>query len=98
MNLERANKVRQKLNLPLLSLDHKSPSVQILPIVVVWPLFLQPLKLFAKPDDKGLGDIVERTIGPIGGNLYNRWYIKTFGTKCPKCTEDKNNLNARYPL
>lgn len=63
-----------------------------------WPTILKPVKLLATKKDKGLGDIVERVIGPVGGNLYNDWYMKTFGTKCPKCTKDKNNLNERYPL
>ena len=62
-----------------------------------WPLILLPMKLLAKPEDKGLGDIVERTIGPVGGNAYKIWYKATFGKECG-CTKRKDNLNLRYPL
>jgi len=62
-----------------------------------WPLLIRPMKLLAKPDDKGLGDIVERTIGPVGGDAYKLWYKATFGKTCG-CTKRKDNLNERYPL
>lgn len=63
-----------------------------------WPILWRPMKLLAQPSDKGLGDIVERTIGPVGGDAYNAWYKKMYGTKCPRCIKDKNKLNERYPL
>jgi len=62
-----------------------------------WPLLLRPMKLLAKPTDRGLGDIVERTIGPVGGDAYKLWYRTTFGKTCG-CTKRKDNLNERYPL
>jgi hypothetical protein len=62
-----------------------------------WPLLLRPMKLLAKPSDKGLGDIVERTIGPVGGDAYKLWYKATFGRDCG-CTKRRDNLNIRYPL
>jgi len=65
--------------------------------ILGWPLFLQPLKLLAKPEDKGLGDIIERTIGPIGGDAYKAWYEATFGKPC-RCTKREDQLNERYPL
>ncbi len=62
-----------------------------------WPLLLRPMKLLAQPSDTGLGDIVERTIGPVGGDAYKLWYKATFGKPCG-CTKRKDNLNERYPL
>lgn len=62
-----------------------------------WPVLLRPMKLLAQPQDKGLGDIVERTIGPVGGDAYKLWYKVTFGKTCG-CTKRKDNLNERYPL
>lgn len=63
----------------------------------VWPFFLQPLKLLAKPEDKGLGDIVERVIGPVGGDVYKAWYEKTFDKPC-SCNKHQDRLNEVYPL
>ena len=62
-----------------------------------WPLVLQPMKLLAKPEDTGLGDIVERLIGPIGGEAFKAWYLKTFGKACG-CEMRKESWNRRYPL
>ena len=62
-----------------------------------WPFILRPLKLLAIPSDKGLGDIVERVIGPIGGDAYKAWYEKAFGKPC-KCTKRQDGLNERFPL
>jgi hypothetical protein len=62
-----------------------------------WPFFLRPMKLLAKEGDKGLGDIVERAIGPAGGDAYKAWYEKTFGKPCG-CTKRQDNLNDRFPL
>jgi hypothetical protein len=63
-----------------------------------WPIFLRPMKLMAKDGDKGLGDIVERVIGPIGGEAYKLWYKTTFGKECAACLKRKGDLNLRYPL
>jgi hypothetical protein len=62
-----------------------------------WPLILKPLKLLAKPEDRGLGDIIARKIGPIGGEKYKRWYEKTFGKSCG-CDIRQEVWNERYPL
>ena len=62
-----------------------------------WPILLRPMKLLAQPRDTGLGDIVERVIGPVGGDAYKIWYKATFGRTCG-CTKRKDNLNERYPL
>ena len=62
-----------------------------------WPLALAPLKLLAKPGERGLGDIIARLIGPIGGDAYKAWYQKTFGHACG-CADRQAGLNARFPL
>lgn len=62
-----------------------------------WPMLLRPLKLLAKEGDKGLGDIVERTVGPIGGDAYKIWYERIFGKPCG-CSERRDSLNLDYPL
>ena len=62
-----------------------------------WPLLAQPLKYMAHPGDRGLGDIVARVIGPIGGDLYKAWFKKVFNRSCG-CTERQDQLNLRYPL
>lgn len=62
-----------------------------------WPVLLQPLKLLAKDGDRGLGDIVARLVGPIGGDAYKVWYEKIFGRKCG-CSERQETLNEDFPL
>lgn len=45
----------------------------------------------------GLGDVVERAIGPIGGDAFKTWYKKITGKDCG-CGQRKQWLNERYPL
>ena len=62
-----------------------------------WPLILQPMKLLAQPGDKGLGDILARKIGPIGGDAFKAWYKATFGKSCG-CDPRQESWNKKYPL
>lgn len=62
-----------------------------------WPTLALPMKLLAKPGDKGLGDIVARVIGPIGGDAFKAWYAATFGKSCG-CEVRQEVWNRRYPL
>lgn len=62
-----------------------------------WPMVLIPLKLLSKPGDKGAGDIIARTIGPIGGDAFKSWYLKLFGRSCG-CGQRQEVLNQRWPL
>lgn len=55
------------------------------------------LKLMAKEGDKGMGDIVQRVIGPIGGDAFKKWYKRIFGADCG-CKERQEDWNASYPL
>lgn len=62
-----------------------------------WPLILMPLKLLAKEEDRGLGDIVARTVGPIGGEAWKKWHLRVFGRPCG-CKERQEDWNLMYPL
>lgn len=62
-----------------------------------WPVLLLPLKAIAKEGDTGAGDIIARTIGPIGGEAFKVWYKKIFGKDCG-CGGRQDYLNKRWPL
>jgi hypothetical protein len=67
------------------------------PVNREWPAALLPLKVLAKPGDRGAGDIIARVIGPIGGYAFKTWYRRMFGTDCG-CGHRQEVLNARWPL
>lgn len=62
-----------------------------------WPAYLLPLKLLKQEEDRGLGDIVARTIGPVGGDAFKDWYREKFGQDCG-CRDRQIHLNRLYPL
>jgi hypothetical protein len=62
-----------------------------------WPSILLPLKAAAQPGDRGAGDIIARTIGPIGGTVFKTWYRAMFHRDCG-CGHRQEILNARWPL
>ena len=62
-----------------------------------WPLYLQPFKLLAVEGDQGLGDIIARTVGPVGGDAFKDWYKRTMGQDCG-CRDRQIYLNTTYPL
>ena len=62
-----------------------------------WPPILVPLKRSAKEGDRGAGDIIARVIGPIGGDVFKKWYKTIFGTDCG-CGNRQEVLNQRWPL
>ena len=103
-NLERANRIRSELGMPSLEeaarelsiFEIKIPkSVQIEP--EPWPLAIAPLKLLAISTDRGAGDIINRVIGPIGGNAFKVWFKRLFGKDCG-CGHRQEVLNKRWPL
>jgi hypothetical protein len=51
----------------------------------------------AKPSDTGIGDVIARIVGPVGGEAYKTWYQATFKKRCG-CAERQADLNALYPL
>jgi hypothetical protein len=62
-----------------------------------WPAHYKALAKFAKPGDIGIGNVVERVIGPLGGTLFKIWYKQITGKSCG-CGARKQMLNERYPL
>lgn len=62
-----------------------------------WPLWAKALKRFAKPKDKGLGDVIARTIGDERSEAFKKWYKATFGKSCG-CSGRQALLNQTYPL
>lgn len=67
------------------------------PLKQEWPVVLLPLKLLARQGDRGAGDIIARTIGPIGGDAFKAWYKTLFGRDCG-CGNRQEILNVRWPL
>ncbi len=61
-----------------------------------WPIYLRPLKLFSRPADRGLGDIIHRLLGPMG-RVYPALHLKIFGRDCG-CRSRRARWNTRYPL
>lgn len=84
------NPVRNRFTDPPSMIERGKPSP-------AWPLMLSPLKLLAKEGDRGLGDIVARVVGPIGGDAFKRWHFKIFGKPC-SCGDRQDFLNADFPL
>ena len=64
---------------------------------VSWPPYLLPFRLLKKEGDRGLGDIIARTIGPVGGDAFKTWYKDTIGQDCG-CRDRQIHLNRVYPL
>jgi|SRR6185295_2755494 len=62
-----------------------------------WPLWAKMLALVAQPEDKGIGSVIERTIGPFGGSAFKVWYAATFGKSCG-CAERRDAFDLQYPL
>jgi len=62
-----------------------------------WPLHLRPFRLLAKEGDRGLGDIVARSIGPAISDKFIEWYKSVFGQDCG-CRDRQIHLNTTYPL
>lgn len=62
-----------------------------------WPTWAKLLALVGTDSDKGIGDVIARTIGPFGGEAYKKWYELLFQKPCG-CAERQDNYNALYPL
>jgi len=62
-----------------------------------WPLWAKALKLLAKPEDKGIGDVVARTIGDEKSQAFKTWYKTTFKKDCG-CAGRRAKWNALYPI
>ncbi len=62
-----------------------------------WPFWAKALAMTAKPEDKGVGDVVARTIGAENSEAFKKWYKATTGKDCG-CTGRQNLWNIKYPL
>ncbi len=62
-----------------------------------WPIWAKALAMIAKPDDKGIGDVVARTIGAENSEAFKKWYKATTGKDCG-CTGRQRRWNIEYPL
>ncbi len=82
-------------------LSHKfNPPKSILPTPIArkdWPLWAKALAMLAKPEDKGMGDIVARTVGAENSEAFKKWFKATTGKDCG-CTGRQRRWNIEYPL
>jgi hypothetical protein len=63
-----------------------------------WPIGFRILaRIAAKPEDKGMGDLIERMIGPIGGGKFKIWHKRVTGKDC-SCGTRKQKLNELHPF
>ncbi len=62
-----------------------------------WPLWAKALSMIAKPEDKGIGDVVARTIGAENSEAFKKWFKATTGKDCG-CTGRQRRWNIEYPL
>jgi len=60
-------------------------------------ILIRALALPARANDQGIGDLIARLIGPVGGDAYKTWFLAAFGQSCG-CSERQADLNAKYPL
>ena len=60
-----------------------------------WPLWAKVLAKLSNEKDTGLGDTIARTIGPIGGDAYKKWFLVIFGENCG-CDKRQEEWNAIY--
>jgi hypothetical protein len=61
-----------------------------------WPMWAKMIAAKARPEDRGVGDTIERTLGPVGGDAFKRWYQDIFGRSCG-CGTRRDLFNLQYP-
>lgn len=71
-----------------------APPLQPLP-EADWPLAAKIASKLRRPEDKGLGDTVARTLGKTGEAF--KAFMKSIGIDCG-CQQRQEWLNQRYPL
>ena len=62
-----------------------------------WPTWAKALKLIARPEDKGIGDVVARTIGAENSEAFKAFYHRVTGRLC-NCKGRQERWNRLYPL
>lgn len=103
-DLERLNREWPIIQSRKIGADEALPAAphSLAPVVKTkWPLTpfgiaARTLKLLKSPEDSGVGDTIARTVGPVGGDNYKKWFKDTFGRTCG-CTERQDQLNEQFP-
>ncbi len=62
-----------------------------------WPIWAKVVAKKSTPEDKGVGDVIARTIGPEASGAFKAFYEWTFGKPCG-CTGRQKLWNIKYPL
>ncbi len=62
-----------------------------------WPMWVKALAMIAKAEDKGIGDVVARTIGAENSEAFKKWFKATTGKDCG-CTGRQRRWNIEYLL
>lgn len=79
------------------SKPNPTPAKEIKPIPRdQWPAWAKLIALAAKPEDIGVGDTVERTIGKANSAAFKTWFLAAFGRPCG-CATRQAAWNATYP-
>lgn len=77
------------------TIDDNEPSIEVVPYDG-WPLWAKAMAAVKTPEDRGVGDTVERTIGPANSSAIKKFYHKTFGRTC-NCDGRRDTWNRKYP-
>ena len=62
-----------------------------------WPLWAKTMRQFAKPEDRGIGDVVAHMIGEEKSEAFKAWFEATFHRPCG-CNGRRSEWNLKYPL
>ncbi len=62
-----------------------------------WPIWAKALAMLFRPEDKGIGDVVARTVGAENSEAFKKWFKATTGKDCG-CTGRQRRWNIEYPL
>ncbi len=61
-----------------------------------WPLIFRLLAKQRYYTDKGIGDTIERIVGPVGGDAFKKLYKSIMKQDCG-CNYRRDLLNKEYP-
>jgi hypothetical protein len=61
-----------------------------------WPRCVKAVATLARPQDKGIGDTVQRITAKFGGEAFKRAYRRIMAEDCG-CTTRQTRMNNRYP-
>ena len=61
-----------------------------------WPVWARLVASQSSAEDAGVGDTVERVVGPFGGRAFKVWHLAVFGVVC-RCAQRQAEWNTRFP-